>query len=156
MSVTRDIIQRYAERMDVPQDVTTISRYLRFPAVIPEEFDRFQPRIVVGFGGTAVALQRENGLVLKLGQPIPEMIRFFDIPMLDSGVVGRVPYVVQPFADMSATEADAEQFDYDIGYEWCFVDPGPEQIGYYKGNLRLVDYEAVDSAQLGDVFGLLR
>lgn len=106
-------------------------------------------------GKDAIVIELTNERILKiLNKPLPVDAgkRFFDIPILEQGSVanGRLQYIVQPKAVVNTSKAAANEFAANVrkhGYN--FWDFDPTQLGYYKGSLKLLDYDAVSKLTLG-------
>lgn len=125
------------------------------------------PYRVIGIldaGGESVVLELEDERVIKISQGKmfgdERGYREFDLPILDSGsfliegadfsVEGY--YIIQQKVDMNVSDEDTKKFismverlgyeDIDIGYA------GQKQLGYWRGRVYLVDYNAVKKRNL--------
>lgn len=115
-------------------------------------FESFPLRVseLIGAGHDSLALRLEDGNVLKISSRVPSPLmgkRHFDMPILSSGSFSldghQINYMVQPFG-APVSEIQFRSF-YDTlaraGYR--FIDGRPNQLGLYNGEVRLLDYWAV-------------
>lgn len=70
------------------------------------------------------------------------------IPIISpvTGQARNIYYLIQPKAEMTATEDDVAKFRLDLknqGYQFDQLDLVKSQVGFYNGNLCLVDYSVV-------------
>ena len=120
----------------------------------------YKPKEYLGAGGEQVAIELENGNVLKIQAREPGEYfgkRPFDLPVLENGkssiispVTGKardIHWLIQPKAEMTATEDDVNEFKAEIdslGYKYAESDFNRSQVGFYNGKLYLIDYYLVE------------
>jgi hypothetical protein len=77
--------------------------------------------------------------------------RFFDLPMIERGEISqpdglglKVFYFIHPEALTPVSERAWRDFKRSIGAQgWLMADSGPHQLGYYAGEIKLLDPFAV-------------
>jgi hypothetical protein len=107
---------------------------------------------IVAVGGESLVFRLANGNILHITSLIltPELgSRFFDLPMLTRGVIPtpgdvNVFYFVQPEALTPVSECEMLAFAREIEKSgWLFADPNQHQLGFYQGEIKLLDPFAV-------------
>lgn len=120
-------------------------------ANLPKAFETFPHKAVgpIENGKDQIVIELTKDRVLHiLKNPMPPEAgkRFFDLPILEKGSVadGRLNYFIQPKVEVVQSREVANQFAKEVraaGYN--FWDFHPTQLGYYKGQVKLIDYDAV-------------
>jgi hypothetical protein len=163
---------KLSQRFIIPKNETTVAEMLKnltekdgikwhngrpVPSTLANSFENFpvKAKNYIETGKDAVVIELVDNTVLKVMQkPLAAGLgtREFDLPILRQGTVGggRYQFIVQPKVEIVQDRATANQFaDQLKGKGFNFWDRDPTQLGIYKGQVKLVDYDAVAKFTVG-------
>jgi hypothetical protein len=118
--------------------------FIKGRRTIPQEFDCFSADSVIDHGKYSLAVLLRSGEVLKINQKPPSEIRYFDAKILDSGRLGDIEYIIQPYAIPNTYFSTWLDFDKAIRKKGFMInDTVPFNIGWINTNSTYTNLEDI-------------
>jgi hypothetical protein len=129
------------------------------PTTLANSFENFpvKAKSYIETGKDSIVIELADNTVLKvMREPLKPGLgsREFDLPILRQGTVGggasKYQFIVQPKVEVVQDRAVANAFGDQIRPKgFNFWDRDPSQLGMYKGQVKLLDYDAVSKFTVG-------